>query len=130
MSTALEGRVCTTEPPGKPIHLDNLEKSNTMHSDILTDSYVAKTILWPMIYRVFYHFVHHATKTLLFYTAQQQVTNIALTGFPEGVLPLLLFVKENCGHFQGGTLHHLPMSETPSGDCHSLPYQGPLNGKP
>ena len=32
--------------------------------------------------------------------------------------------------FQGGTLHHLSMSDTPSGDCHSLPYQGPLNGKP
>ena len=114
MSTALAGRVFTTEPPGKPIHMDNLEKSNTMHPDILTDSYVAKTIVWPMIYRVFYHLVHHATKillfchlvhhatkTLLFYTAQQQVTNIALTGFPEGVLPLLLFVKENCGHFSG-----------------------------
>ena len=86
---------------GSPIHLDNLEESSTIHPDIVTDSYVAKTTIWLMIYRVFYHFVHHATKILLFYTVQQQVTNIALTDFPEGVLPWLLFVKENCDHFSG-----------------------------
>ena len=35
---------------GSSIHLDNQEKSNTVHLDILTDSYVAKTTIWPMIY--------------------------------------------------------------------------------